>query len=131
MPVSDQIGDFLTRLRNAGSAGHKTVDAPASKMKANIAELLKDQGFIEEYVKVDEGVQGIIRVTLKYYKRQPVIKKITRMSKPGRRMYVSSDNLPRVYNGLGIAIISTSKGVITGKQAKQLNVGGEVVCTVW
>ncbi len=131
MPVTDQIGDFLTRMRNAGSAGHKTVDAPASKMKANIAELLKDQGFIEEFEKIEDGVQGTIRVTLKYYKRQPVIRKITRMSKPGRRVYVSSDNLPRVYNGLGIAIMSTSKGVITGKQAKKLNVGGEVVCTVW
>jgi small subunit ribosomal protein S8 len=131
MPVSDQIGDFLTRIRNAGSAGHKTVDAPASKMKANIADLLKDQGFIENFEKIEDGVQGTIRVTLKYYKRQPVIKKITRVSKPGRRVYVSSDNLPRVYNGLGIAIMSTSKGVITGKQAKKLNVGGEVVCTVW
>ncbi len=131
MPVTDQIGDFLTRIRNAGSAGHKTVDAPASKMKANIAELLKDQGYIEDYEKIEDGVQGTIRVTLKYYKRQPVIRKITRVSKPGRRIYVSSDKLPRVYNGLGIAIMSTSKGVITGKQAKKLNVGGEVVCTVW
>lgn len=131
MPVTDQIGDFITRIRNAGTAGHKTVDAPASKMKFGIAQILKEQGFIEDFQKIDETVQGSIRVTLKYYKRKPVIKKIVRISKPGRRIYVPSDKLPRVFNGLGIAILSTSKGVVTGKQAKQLNVGGEVVCTVW
>jgi small subunit ribosomal protein S8 len=131
MPVTDQIGDFITRIRNAGTAGHKTVDAPASKIKFGIAQILKEQGFIEDFQKVDDSVQGTIRVTLKYYKRKPVIKKIVRISKPGRRIYVPSDNLPRVFNGLGIAILSTSKGVVTGKQAKQLNVGGEVVCTVW
>lgn len=131
MPVTDQIGDFITRIRNAGRAGQKTVDAPASKIKFAIAELLKEQGFVEDFIRIDDDVQGSIRVTLKYYRRQPVIKKITRISKPGRRVYVPSGQLPRVYNGLGIAIMSTSRGVITGKQAKKLNVGGEVVCTVW
>jgi small subunit ribosomal protein S8 len=131
MPVTDQIGDFITRIRNAGNAGHKTVDAPASKMKLGVADCLKREGFIEDFEKIDDNVQGTIRVTLKYYKRQPVIKEIKRMSKPGRRLYVPVDKLPRVYNGLGIAIMSTSKGVITGKQAKAENVGGEIVCTVW
>lgn len=131
MPVTDQIGDFITRIRNAGTAGHKTVDAPASKMKLGVADCLKREGFIEDYEKIDDNVQGTIRVTLKYYKRQPVIKEIKRISKPGRRDYVSVSNLPRVYNGLGIAVLSTSKGIITGKQAGELKVGGEVVCTVW
>lgn len=131
MPVSDSIADFITRIRNAGQAGHKTVDAPASKVKANIAALLKDQGFIADYEKVEDGVQGSIRIHLKYFKRKPVIKKIVRISKPGRRVYVPVDRLPRVNNGLGIAIISTSQGIMTGKQAKKFNIGGEVICTVW
>lgn len=131
MPVSDSIADFITRIRNAGQAGHKTVDAPASKVKQNIAALLKDQGFITDYEKVEDGIQGSIRVHLKYYKRKPVIKKIVRISKPGRRVYVPVDRLPRVNNGLGIAIISTSHGIMTGKQARKSNIGGEVICTVW
>ena len=131
MPVSDSIADFITRIRNAGQAGHKTVDAPASKVKANIAALLKDQGFITDYEKIEDGVQGSIRVHLKYFKRKPVIKKIVRISKPGRRVYVPADRLPRVNNGLGVAIISTSHGIMTGKQAKRINIGGEVICTVW
>lgn len=131
MPVSDSIADFITRIRNAGQAGHKTVDAPASKVKANIAALLKDQGFITDYEKIEDGVQGSIRVHLKYFKRKPVIKKIVRISKPGRRVYVPVDKLPRVNNGLGIAIISTSHGIMTGKQARKSNIGGEVICTVW
>lgn len=131
MPVTDQIGDFITRIRNAGRAGHKTVDAPASKMKFGIAQILKDQGFIEEFAKIDAGVQGEIRVTLKYYKRKPVIKEIKRVSTPGRRVYVPVSKMPRVYNGLGIAIISTSKGIKSGKNAIIENLGGEVICTVW
>lgn len=131
MPVTDQIADYLTRIRNAGNAGHRSVDIPFSKIKFNISELLKDQGYIADYEKVEDGVQGAIRVYLKYYNRKPVIKKIDRVSKPGRRVYVGSDNLPRVNNGLGIAIISTSKGIMTGKQATKYNVGGEVLCTVW
>ncbi len=131
MPVSDSIADFITRIRNAGQAGHKTVDAPASKVKHNIASLLKEQGFITDFEKLEDGVQGSIRVHLKYFKRKPVIKKIVRISKPGRRVYVPADKLPRVNNGLGIAIISTSHGIMTGKQARKVNIGGEVICTVW
>lgn len=131
MPVTDQISDFLTRIRNAGSAGHKNVEIPASKIKKGIAEILKDQGFIQEYEVVPSDIQDSIMVTLKYYKREPVIKTIKRVSKPGRRVYSSCEKLPRVNNGLGIAIISTSKGVMTSKQAKKFNVGGEVLCTVW
>ncbi|GAB1372100.1 30S ribosomal protein S8 [Candidatus Kapaibacterium sp.] len=131
MPVTDQISDFLTRVRNAGKAGHKTVDSPYSKIQYHIGEILKDQGFITDVEKIDEGPQGIIRVTLRYYKRKPAIKKIVRVSKPGRRVYSTVEGLPRVYNGLGIAIISTSKGVMTAKQARKYNVGGEVLCTVW
>jgi small subunit ribosomal protein S8 len=131
MPVSDSIADFITRIRNAGKAGHKTVDAPYSKMKMNIAALLKDQGFITDFEKIEDNVQGTIRVHLKYFKRRPVIKNITRVSKPGRRVYVPADRLPRVNNGMGIAIISTSKGIMTGKQARQIHIGGEIICTVW
>lgn len=131
MPVTDQIADYLTRIRNAGAAGHRSVEIPFSKVKFNMSELLVDQGFIEKYEKVEDGVQGAIRVYLKYYNRKPVIKKITRVSKPGRRVYTNVDNMPRVNNGLGISIISTSKGIMTGKQAKKFNVGGEVICTVW
>lgn len=131
MPVTDSIADFITRIRNAGQAGHKYVDAPASKIKLGVAEILKDQGFIQDYEFVDDGIQGKIKITLRYYKRQPVIKNIKRLSKPGRRIYSSVDKLPRVNNGLGIAIISTSKGVMTSKQAKNLNIGGELLCSVW
>lgn len=131
MPVTDQISDFLTRIRNAGKAGHKTVDSPASNIRYHIGEILKDQGFISDVEKIDEGPQGIIRVTLRYYKRKPAIKKIVRVSKPGRRVYSTVDGLPRVYNGLGIAIVSTSRGVMTAKQARKANIGGEVLCTVW
>lgn len=131
MPVTDSIADFITRIRNAGKAGHKYVEIPASKIKLGISEILKDQGFIQDYEFVDDGVQGNIKVTLRYYKRVPVIKNIKRLSKPGRRIYSSVDKLPRVNNGLGIAIISTSKGVMTSKQAKSHNIGGELLCSVW
>lgn len=131
MPVTDSIADFITRIRNAGKAGHKYVEIPASKIKLGISEILKDQGFIQDYEFVDDGVQGNIKVTLRYYKREPVIKNIKRLSKPGRRIYSSVDKLPRVNNGLGIAIISTSKGVMTSKQAKSRNIGGELLCSVW
>lgn len=131
MPVTDQISDFLTRIRNAGTAGHKTVDSPKSNIRFHIAEILKDQGFITDVEKNDEGPQGTIRVTLRYYKRKPAIQKVVRISKPGRRVYSPVDGLPRVNNGLGIAIVSTSMGVMTAKQARKLNVGGEVLCTVW
>jgi small subunit ribosomal protein S8 len=131
MPVTDQISDFLTRVRNAGKAGHKTVDSPLSNIRFHIAEILKDQGFITDVEKIDEGPQGTLRVTLRYFRRKPAIKKIVRVSKPGRRVYSTVDGLPRVYNGLGIAIVSTSQGVMTAKQARKYNIGGEVLCTVW
>lgn len=131
MAVTDQIGDFITRIRNGGSAGHKYVEAPKSKIKIAIAEILKDQGYIEDFETIDEGVQGKIKVALKYYQRKPVIRQIRRVSTPGRRIYKSSDNLDRVKNGLGIAIVSTSQGVMTVKDAEKKNIGGEVICTVW
>lgn len=131
MPVTDQISDFLTRIRNAGRAGHKTVTAPASKLKIAIARILKDQGFIADYAIIEDKVQNQIKVTLKYYNREPAIREMKRISKPGRRIYVSVDNLPRIKNGLGIAIISTSKGVLTDKEAKKFNVGGEFICSIW
>ena len=131
MPVTDSISDYLTRIRNAGNAGHKTVEIPFSKMKIAMSEILKDQGFISDYEKIDDGIQGTIKVTLKYYKKKSVILDLKRMSKPGRRIYVPADKLPRINNGLGIAIISTSRGVMTDKQARKFNVGGEVLCSVW
>jgi len=131
MPVTDQIGDFLTRIRNAGRAGHRYVDAPKSRIKTYIAEILKDQGYIDDFEIIEDKVQGSIRVKLRYYMRRPVIKEIKRISKPGRRVYVNADKLPRVKNGLGIAIISTSRGVMVGKQARKMHVGGEVICSVW
>lgn len=129
--VSDQIGDFLTRIRNAGSAGHKFVSAPKSKIKVEIAKILKDQGFIEDYDEVDNGPQGEIKVSIRYYKKKPAFNEIKRISKPGRRMYANTDEIPQVRNGLGIAIMSTSRGVMSGKNAKKENVGGEIICTVW
>lgn len=133
MPVTDAIGDFLTRIRNAQRAQHRTIEAPASKLKIAIAEILKDQGFIADYevVAPDGAAQPALRVHLKYYQGKPVIREIKRISKPGIRMYARAQELPRVYNGLGIAIVSTSKGVMTDKEARRQNVGGEIICTVW
>lgn len=131
MPVTDTIADFLARVRNAGAAKHKTVDIPGSKLKLAVAEILKEQGFISDVEVISEGPQTTLRVTLRYYRREPVIKKMVRVSKPGRRIYAPADRLPRVNNGLGIAIISTSRGVLTDKSARKLNVGGEVLCTIW
>jgi small subunit ribosomal protein S8 len=131
MPVTDTIADFLARIRNAGAAKHKTVDIPGSKLKLAVAEILKEQGFISDVEVITEGPQTTLRVTLRYYRREPVIRKMIRISKPGRRIYAPADKLPRVKNGLGIAIISTSRGVLTDKSARKLNVGGEVLCTIW
>lgn len=131
MPVSDTIADFLTRIRNASSAKHKVVDIPASKLKMAIAAILKDQGYITDYEKVEDDRQGVIQVKLRYYLGQPAIREIKRVSKPGRRLYAGADKLPRVRNGLGIAIISTPQGVMSDKEARRLNVGGEVLCTIW
>ena len=130
--VTDPIADFLTRIRNAQMAGHKVVEIPASNMKKRITEILYDQGYILKYKFDDEGVQGVIKIALKYdpQTRKPVIRELKRISKPGLRTYSKSTKLPRVINGLGIAIISTSKGVLTNKQAKAENVGGEVLCYI-
>jgi len=131
MPVSDTIADFLTRIRNAQMAKHKTVEVPSSKLKIAIAEILKDQGFIAGYENIANEHQGVLHVKLRYYYGQPVIREIHRVSKPGRRIYAGVDRLPRVRNGLGVAIISTPRGVMTDKQARMQNVGGEVLCTIW
>ncbi len=130
----DPISDFLTRVRNAVKAGHRVVEIPASKVKKEITKILFDQGYILSYKFEDEnGPQGSIKIALKYDKltKDPVIKEIQRISKPGLRKYSSSSGLPRILNGLGIAIVSTSHGVMTGKQAQAQNVGGEVLCYVY
>ena len=131
--VTDPISDFLTRVRNAQSAGHKVVDIPASKIKKEITKILFDQGFILNYKFEEDAVQGNIKIALKYDKQtnKPVIKSIQRASRPGLRQYKGTGDLPRVLNGLGIAIISTSRGVMTDKKARQEKVGGEVICYVY
>lgn len=130
---TDPIADYLTRVRNAVRANHKVVEIPASKFKKEITKILFDQGYILSYKFDDTTVQGSIKIALKYDKdtKESVIRDIQRISKPGLRKYASSADLPRILNGLGIAIISTSQGLMTGKQAKQLNIGGEVVCYVY
>jgi len=130
---TDPIADFLTRLRNANRAGHKTVIIPMSKMKKEITQILFDQGFILNYKFDDVGVQGSIKIALNYDKlsKEPVIKKLERVSKPGLRKYTNSSSIPRVLNGLGINIISTSKGLMTGKKASRENLGGEIICNVY
>ncbi len=130
---SDPIADYLTRVRNAASAGHRVVEIPASKLKKEMTKILFEQGYILSYKFEESKVQDSIKIALKYDKetKQPVIRKIERISKPGLRKYVNSSELPRVLNGLGIAIVSTSKGVMTNKKARQENVGGEVLCHVY
>jgi len=130
---TDPIADFLTRVRNASSAGSKIVEIPGSNVKRAMTEILFDQGFILNYKFQDDDKQGIIKIALKYNQstKVPAITKIQRASRPGLRKYSGSSTMPRVLNGLGVAIVSTSKGVITGKQAKQMNVGGEVLCYVY
>ena len=129
---TDPIADYLTRVRNAQVAGHKVVDIPASNMKKSITEILFDKGYILSYKFEDEvNYQGNIKIALKYNSKNPAIKKLIRVSKPGLRKYANKETMPRVINGLGIAIISTSKGVITDKEARNLNVGGEVICYVY
>ena len=132
MQITDPIADMLTRIRNAGAARHATVDVPASKMKKAIAQILLDEGYIKAYEIVEDGVQGTIKITLKYTaNREKAISGLRRVSKPGLRVYAGADELPRVLKGLGIAIISTSKGVMTDKQARAAHVGGEVLAFVW
>ena len=132
MQITDPVADMLTRIRNANSAKHDTVDVPASKLKKSIAQILVDEGYIKSYTVTDEGVQGNIHITLKYVgKKEQVISGLRRVSKPGLRIYAGAEELPRVLKGLGIAIVSTSKGVMTDKKARELHIGGEVLAFVW
>jgi len=131
MQITDPIADMLTRIRNANSAKHATVDIPASKMKKAIAEILLNEGYIRSYQLVNDGAQGTIKVTLKYNGNEKVISGLRRVSKPGLRVYAGADELPWVLKGLGIAIISTSKGIMTDKAARAAHVGGEVLAFVW
>lgn len=132
MQITDPIADMLTRIRNAGSARHETVDIPNSKMKKAIAEILLEEGYIKSFQLIDDGTQGIIRVTLKYLPgKEKAIQGLRRVSKPGLRVYAGADELPRVLRGLGVAIVSTSKGVMTDKAARAAHVGGEVLAFVW
>ena len=132
MQITDTIADILTRIRNASSAKHATVDVPASNVKKAITRILLDEGYIKSFQVVEDGKQGIIRITLKYTdSKAPVITGLRRVSKPGLRIYSSCADMPKVRKGLGIAIVSTSKGIMTDKKARELNVGGEVLAYVW
>jgi small subunit ribosomal protein S8 len=133
MAVTDPIADMLTRIRNANTAKHDTVDVPSSKMKLAIAQILLDEGYIRKYDLIDEGSYKTIRITLKYGadKNEKIISGLQRISKPGLRVYANKEDLPKVLGGLGIAIISTNQGVITDKKARELKVGGEVLCFIW
>lgn len=132
MAMSDPLGDMLTRIRNGQRAGKKTVSSPASKLRANVLEVLKREGYIRGYSQ-NEGESGVreFRIELKYHEGQPVIREISRVSKPGRRVYSKIADLPRVYNGLGISILSTPRGVLSDNEARAANVGGEVLCRVF
>lgn len=132
MQITDTIADMLTRIRNANSAKHESVDIPASNMKKAIAQILLEEGYIKSFQVIDDDKQGVIRVTLKYGdNKSPVITGLRRVSKPGLRIYTNCEEMPKVMNGLGIAILSTSKGVMTDKKARKENVGGEVLAFVW
>ena len=132
MHITDSIADMLTRIRNAGAAKHETVDVPASKMKKAIAQILLDEGYIKSFQLIEDGKQDIIRIVLKYGENKTsVISGLRRVSKPGLRIYTNCEDMPKVMKGLGIAIVSTSKGVMTDKQARKENVGGEVLAFVW
>ena len=132
MQVTDAIADMLTRIRNANSAKHESVDIPASNVKKAIAQILLDEGYINGFQVIEDGKQGVIHVTLKYGpNKTQVISGIRRVSKPGLRIYAASQDLPKVKNGLGVAIISTSKGIMTDKEARKANVGGEVLAFIW
>ncbi len=131
MQMSDVIADMLTRIRNANSAKHETVDVPASNMKKAIADILVAEGFVKGYEIIEDGKQGVIRITLKYKNKQRVIQGLKRVSKPGLRVYSNCEDMPKVMNRLGIAIVSTPKGIMTDKKARKENVGGEVLAFVW
>lgn len=133
MQITDPIADMLTRIRNANNAKHDTVDVPASNMKKAIAQILLDEGYIKNFQTINDGTQGVIRITLKYIQpgKEKAISGLRRVSKPGLRVYAGADELPRVLRGLGIAIVSTSKGIMTDKKAREAHVGGEVLAFVW
>lgn len=132
MQITDTIADLLTRIRNASSAKHATVDVPASNVKKAIAQILVDEGYVKSFQLIEDGKQGIIRITLKYTDgKSPVITGLRRVSKPGLRIYSSCEDMPKVRKGLGIAIVSTSKGIMTDKKAREFNVGGELLAFVW
>ena len=132
MHITDPVADMLTRIRNANSAKHDTVDVPASNMKKSIAQILLDEGYIKNFQLIDDGTQGVIRIALKYNAgKEKVISGLKRVSKPGLRVYAGADELPKVLRGLGIAIVSTSKGVMTDKKAREAHVGGEVLAFIW
>ena len=132
MQITDTIADLLTRIRNANSAKHATVDVPASNVKKAIAQILVDEGYVKSFQLIEDGKQGVIRITLKYSdSKSPVITGLRRVSKPGLRIYSSCEDMPKVRKGLGIAIVSTSKGIMTDKKARELNVGGELLAVVW
>ncbi|SRR6056297_1499606 len=129
---TDPIADYLSRIRNAQQAGHRRVDIPASKVKRAITKILVDKGYVNRYINISDGKQGVLRLFLKYDSYgHPVIKKIQRVSKPGLRKYCNSDEIPRSMNGLGVVILSTSSGVVTDKEAKKLNIGGEILCSIY
>ena len=132
MQITDPVADMLTRIRNANSAKHDSVDVPASNLKKSIAQILLDEGYIKSFTVEDDGTQGVIHITLKYLgNKEKVITGLRRVSKPGLRVYADADELPRVLRGLGIAIVSTSRGVMTDKEARKLHIGGEVLAFVW
>ncbi|MCI8407324.1 MAG: 30S ribosomal protein S8 [Oscillospiraceae bacterium] len=132
MQITDSIADLLTRIRNANTAKHDTVDIPASNMKKSIVQILVDEGYVKSFQVIDDGKQGIIRVTLKYGEnKSPIISGLRRVSKPGLRIYSSCADMPKVMKGLGIAVVSTSKGIMTDRKARQENVGGEVLAFIW
>ena len=132
MSMTDPVADYLTRIRNGQARLKKFVDIPCSNLKKRISYILKEEHFLRDFIEIKDGKQNMLRVFLKYdYDKNPIIHGIKRISKPGCRIYVSSDNLPRVLNGLGISILTTSKGVISNKKAQKFNVGGEVLCQVW
>ena len=132
MQITDTIADLLTRIRNANTAKHATVDVPASRVKKDITQILVDEGYVKGFQLIEDGKQGVIRITLKYGdNKSPVITGLRRVSKPGLRIYSSCEDMPKVRRGLGIAIVSTSKGIVTDKKARELNVGGEVLAYIW
>jgi small subunit ribosomal protein S8 len=129
--MTDPIADMLSRIRNAGRTGHRRVDMPPSKLKAEVARILKENHFIHDYKLLDDGRHGVLRLYLKYHEDRPVIRDLQRVSRPGNRTYMSVSELPRVRGGMGMAIVSTSKGVMTDREARRQNVGGEVMAVVW